>query len=316
MLSRVADSLYWMARYLERAEHTARVVEVQTNLILDQTALSPEQRWNRVLACLGDPVGESKSPADSISLVATLLADSNCRASIITCINGARENARQVRQQVSSEMWEQLNRLYHDTRRAGSGERRDLQPLEFLHSVQMGLHLFQGITDSTISHGEGWQFIQIGRNIERVLSTAQLLDVHFAELLAPDIAETALLEWIGLLKCSTAFEAYCRHYTADVRPEQVAEFLLLNDEFPHSVRFAVDQLQIAINRLPDADGRRAPVLRLVGRLRASLSFAAIDEMIASGIHTHLFAIAQQCGQIHNELYQAYIDYPIESALSA
>lgn len=315
MLSRVADSLYWMARYLERAEHTARVIDVQMNLMLDQTALTADQRWDRILACLGNPV-DSKSMTDSISLVATLLADSSCPGSIVTCINGARENARQVRQQISSEMWEQVNRLYHDTRRAGSGERRDLQPAEFLPSVELGLHLFQGITDSTMSHGEGWQFIQIGRNIERVMATAKLLDVHFAQLLAPGIADTAFLEWIGLMKCCTAFEAYCRHYTADVRPEHVAEFLILNDEFPHSIRFAVDQLQGALNKLPDSDGRRAPVLRLVGRLRASLSFAAIEEMMSAGIHNHLAAIERQCGQIHRELHQSYIAYPIESSLTA
>lgn len=315
MLSRVADSLYWMARYLERAEHTSRVIEVQMNLMLDQTALTTEQRWDRILACLGFPV-DSKGTTDTFSPVATLLADHTCAGSIVACITAARENARQVRQQISSEMWEQVNRLYHDTRRAGSGERRDLQPGEFLPSVERGLHLFQGITDSTMSHGEGWQFIQIGRNIERVMATAKLLDVHFSELLAPGVADTALLEWIGLLKCCTGFEAYCRYYTADVRAEHVAEFLILNDEFPHSIRFAVDQLQAALNRLPDSDGRRAPVLRLVGRLRASLSFAAIDEMMAAGIHHHLSAIEHQCGEIHREIHQAYIDYPIESALSA
>ena len=312
MLSRVADNLYWMARYLERAEHTSRVVEVQMNLMLDQTSLTVEQRWERILACLGQQA--DAQAAEVFSPVAMLLADTSCAGSIVSCITMARENARQVRQQISSEMWEQVNRLYHDTRRVGAGERRDLQPGEFLPSVERGLHLFQGVTDSTMSHGEGWQFIQIGRNLERVMATAKLLDVHFAELLAPGVADKALLEWIGLLKCCTGFEAYCRYYTADVRAENVAEFLILNDEFPHSIRFAVDQLQTALNRLPDSDGRRAPVLRVVGRLRASLSFAAIDEMMSSGIHHHLERIETQCRDIHREIHQAYIDYPVETAL--
>ncbi len=312
MLSRVADGLYWMARYLERAEHTARLIEVQLNLMLDQSAYSADERWRRILASLGDPKLNTES-RDAQSLTYSLIFDRSCRSSIVAAIVGARENSRQVRQQISSEMWEQLNRLFHQVRRADLEEGWDPQPHDFLLQVHEGCHLFQGITDGTMSHNEGWQFIQIGRHIERVMATSKLLDTHYREF-GDD--EQAHLEWIGLLRSCTAFEAYCKYYTADVRPDRVAEFLLLNDEFPHTIRFAADHLEAALKALPDGDGRCARVRLLAGRLKASLSFAQADEIMAQGFNSYLHSIQTQCGQIDDALRQAYIDYPVESALTA
>lgn len=320
MLSRVADSLYWMARYLERAEHTARLVDVHLNLMLDQVTVSVDRRWGRVLASLAYPVPPSEIP-DPQSIAHALIFDHGIKSSIVSCIMGARENARQVREQISSEMWEQINRMFHEVRRVSFAEIRDAHPLEFLAAVKEGAQMFQGVTDSTMTHGEGWQFIQIGRYLERARSVAALLDVHFSEFhrsieRAPETSDH--LEWVGLLRSCTAFEAYCKNYTADLTPDRVAEFLLLNAEFPHSVRFSVDMIQTSLNALPEATASRkgGRVARLAGRLRASLSFTQIEEIMGSGIHTHLENIQRQCGQIHSAAYQGYIDYPIDSALLA
>ncbi len=312
MLSRVADGLYWMARYLERAEHTARLIEVQLNLMLDQSAYSADERWRRILASLGDPKLNTEA-RDAQSLTYSLIFDRSCRSSIVAAIVAARENSRQVRQQISSEMWEQLNRLFHQVRRADLEEGWDPQPHEFLLQVHEGCHLFQGITDGTMSHNQGWQFIQIGRGMERIMATSNLLDTHYREF-GDD--EHAHLEWIGLLRSCTAFEAYCKYYTADVRPDRVAEFLLLNDEFPHTIRFAVDRLDAALRALPDGDGRAARVRMLAGRLKASLSFAQTDEIMTQGFNSYLHSIQRQCEHIDAALRQAYIDYPVESALTA
>ena len=139
----------------------------------------------------------------------------------------ARENARQVREQISSEMWEQLNRLFHAVKRTTMDELWESSPHEFLAAAKEGSHLFQGITDSTMTHGEGWQFIQVGRYMERAGAVATLLDVHFGDSLAiTDFQEQ--LEWIGLLKSCTAFEPFCRTTRRTVKPERVADFLLLN----------------------------------------------------------------------------------------
>jgi uncharacterized alpha-E superfamily protein len=307
MLSRVADSLYWMARYLERAEHTARIIGVQLNLILDQTAISPEVRWARILESLGNPAVPDRA-LDQASLTRTLLYDPAFSASIVSSMNNARENCRQVRNQISSEMWEQLNRLYHLVRRHAADRRQSI-PLEFLLAVDEGVHLFHGITDSTMSHNEAWQFIQIGRFLERATNTSTLLDVHFRY-------PSEHLEWIALLRSCTAFEAYCRARTADVRPDWVAEFLLLDDLFPHSVRFSVDRVGAALSTLTGPGSLGGRTERLVGRLQASLRYIQIEEVMESGVHRKLEEIQEQCDRIHLAVQETYIDYSIEEALGA
>ena len=185
MLSRVADSLYWMARYLERAEHTAKLMDVQLNLMLDQVSGDVERRWSRTIASLGvEPPQEGVM--DAYAAIRYLVLDHGKRSSVVSCIRQARENARQVREQISSEMWEQMNRLFHEVRKASIDEMSDAYPVEFLTAVLDGAYLFHGVTDSTMSHGEGWQFIQIGRYLERAQSVSKLLDVHFAEFYRPE----------------------------------------------------------------------------------------------------------------------------------
>ena len=161
MLSRVADSLYWMSRYLERAEHSARLIDVNLNLMLDYAPGTAESRWRRVMASLGVPVPTGME-TDAHHLLHTITFDISSRMSIVSSIMAARENARQVREQISSEMWEQLNRLFHAVKRTTMDELWEHSPHEFLAAVKEGSHLFQGITDSTMTHGEGWHFIQVG----------------------------------------------------------------------------------------------------------------------------------------------------------
>ncbi len=313
MLSRVADSLYWMSRYLERVEYTARLIEENVNLALDLSPDTAERRWNKVLFSLAMPPREG--PLDVQGLTHWMSMHHENRSSIVSCIMAARENARQVREQVSSEMWEQLNMLFHQVKRAGIEDIWDGQPLEFLRAVREGVHLFQGITDSTMSHGEGWQFIQVGRSIERAIAVSNLLDIHFRGFQARDwdTDPSEHLEWIGLLKSCTAFEAYCKEYTAELSPNRLAEFLLLNPEFPHSVRFSVDALHHGLTMLPETR-KAGSVTRLSGKLRATLSYAQIDELFGESFHQHMSSIVQQCGKIHSAIYQVYIRYTIESAL--
>ena len=317
MLSRVADSLYWMSRYLERAEHTARVINIQLNLMLERGSESDDLSWVRVLRSLGvELVPEDESSAQT--LAQSLLHDEHNRSSIVASIVLARENARQVREQISSEMWEQLNRLFHAARRTDSQEA--WADRDFLQWIKEGAHLFQGITDSTMTHGEGWQFIQAGRYLERTAALSTLIGAHFQEFhqLEHAGAEPAYLEWIGLLRSCTAFEAYCKAYTADIQPQRIAEFLVLHPSFPHSIHFSADALDTAIKNIGrEAGSRRAVrVERIAGRLRATLGFGHIDEIMGSGLEAYLTEIQQQCGQVHSALYQTYISYPIEAALEA
>ena len=168
MLSRVADSLFWMSRYLERAEHTTRLLEVNLNLMLDEDESAAERRWQRVLVALGNPK-EIVWNGDPYALTRTLTFDTSYKASIISCIVSARENSRHVREQISTEQWHRLNSLYLEvTKPATQALATGTEvPGEFLQQVMEAVHQFQGVSDSTMSHGEGWQFIQVGRYIER-----------------------------------------------------------------------------------------------------------------------------------------------------
>ncbi len=334
MLSRVADCLYWMSRYLERAEHTARLLDVNLDQRLDQSPATAERRWDRLLVSLAIP-SPAEGMGDAYSITETLTCNLTNVASIASCIMSARENARQVREQVNSEMWEQLNRLFLTVRQTSMEGLWQAGPHEFLQAVKEGAHLFQGITDATMSHGEGWQFIQIGRCIERAFTTAMLLDAYARTLFDPawllrqgdgdGAAESEdgpagaapdYLEWVGLLKSCTAFEAYCKVYTATIQPERVAEFLLLNAEFPRSIRFTAAAAQTALQAEGRLAGRHGAgrAERLAGRLRASLDYAQVDEILAEGIDGYLRSIRQQCAGIHDAIYQTYIAYPVDAAL--
>jgi len=319
LLSRVADNLYWMSRYLERAEHTARLIDVSLNLMLEQAPHEADLRWQRTLRSLNVPLEDT--PLDAYTLTQRLTFDVGNANSIVSCIAAARENAQHVRELLSSEMWEQLNLLYLHVRRTRLDDIWNDRPHEFFRAVRDGAHLFQGITDSTMSQGEGWQFIQVGRLIERASAVATLLDHHFLD--QPPSATSGdnageYLEWIGLLKSCTAFEAYCKVYTADVRPEQIVEFLLLNHDFPHSVCFAAIRLQahlhgIAASTETHNAGR---VTRLAGRLRATLEFGQTDEIMDGGLHTYLEQVQALCRQIHDTIYQTYIAYAIDRELAS
>ena len=320
MLSRVADSLSWMSRYRERAEHTARLIDVQLNLMLDQADGDPSLRWQRLLHSLrtAPPPGE----VDAYSVMQMLTFDTNCTSSIVSCIAAARENARQVRERISSEMWEQLNRLFLRMKGTSMEQVWFAEPHRFLNSVKEEMYLFQGISDATMSHSEGWHFIRIGRFLERATATAALLDTHFSVLPIEQTEDESepldYLGWIGLLRSCASFEAYCKVYTAMLRPARIAEFLLLNAEAPRSIRFACAMMQGALQAIGRTTHTRhsGRVDRLVGRLRASLDYYQIDEILNEGMHEFLESIQRQCGLIHSGLYQAYISYPIEVALTS
>ncbi len=327
MLSRVADSLYWMSRYLERAEHTTRLLDVNLNLMLDEGPTGAERRWQRVLQALGKPK-DIEWTGDPYALTRALIFDTGNKASILSCIIAARENSRHVREQISTEQWQRLNSLYLQVTRPEMQSNRQAeallegasQPTEFLQSVMEAVHQFQGVTDSTMNHGEGWQFIQVGRYIERASATALLLEAYHQDLweLPEHITEgNEYLEWMGLLRSATAFEAYCKVYTADLTPDRIFEFLLLDEEFPHSVRFSIDNLQGALEKIQGDSGKsRAEALRrLSGRLQSSLNFSSVNEILNQDVVSYLRGIQAQCRGVHETIYALYVDYSIQTALA-
>jgi uncharacterized alpha-E superfamily protein len=317
LLSRVADALYWISRYLERAEHTARVIDVVVDMGLGQTTTLDSDAIGRLYDSLG--LAPAESPEQLGPLADAAFFDVAHRNSVAACLTAARENARQVREEISSDMWEQLNELYLRLRQIRDGAGWTGRTHYLSRSVIEGIHLFQGITDATMQHGEGWQFLQAGRFLERATATAALLDLFLSG--ATEAGRPAALdqpEWVGLLRSCAALEAYTRHYTAVVRPERVAEFLLLNAEFPRSVRFAAASLESALLAIPKSNGRRAGgrAERFAGRLHASLDYGQVDEILSDDPHSYLAGISRQCTLVHAALTQTYLAYSIETALPA
>ena len=319
MLSRVADSLYWMSRYLERAENTVRQLDVTMSLMLDTGGASAETRWKRMMASLGKQEGMEWN-GDLESMARNLVFDTINPAGVTFCVNGARENARQVREEISSEQWQRLNRLFHQMHSPHAQSQFRTSINDALASVVDGIHLFKGVSDTTMIHGQGWQFIRLGRYLERAYATATLLEVHQPDLFQEQERDSAgyqYLELVGLLRCCTSFEAYCQVYTADLSPDRILEFLLLNRDFPHAIRYCVDGIRHAVESIQRTGGRRAPdeLIAVIGRLHAMLGYTTIEEILAGDRGAFLHTIREQSMRIHELIYRYYVQYSIQSALA-
>jgi uncharacterized alpha-E superfamily protein len=349
MLSRVADSLYWMGRYLERADHVARQLDVHLTIVPEQAFEAARRRRNRLITCLVRADYPAAVIQNDQDLAYLLTFDEDNPNSIVRCIAGGRENARQVREQVNSQMWEQINQLYLQMQTSSMAQIWAGQPHRFYHGINQDIYKLQGITDSRITRDQGWHFIQLGRYIERASEVADMLDVDFRELLTaqghvPGIsAEGAVahpgdllrgaaagipgademvdqqtyLDWVGLLRGAAAYEAYSKMYTANVYPRTIIEFLLLNPSFPYAVHFAINAVQRSLEAIGDATEmpKAARVYRLAGRLRAMLDYASVDEIMEGGLGHYLQDIQARCAEIHDTIYSTYIAYPIADRLN-
>jgi uncharacterized alpha-E superfamily protein len=263
------------------------------------------------MASLG--IAATASGIDPQMAMIKLTSDPDEESSIVSCIAESRENAGQVREQISSEMWEGLNSLYHKVTKASANLEADTDPMRLVVAVREGSYQFHGITDATMNHGEGWQFIQLGKYMERSCALPVLLDAYFSRA-----GEADTLDWVGLLASCAAFESYCKVYTAELRADSVAEFLLLNPEFPYSVCYAVERMSAAIAAISQTSFTKASVRieRIAGRLRASLAYAQIAEIMIGEVHRCLHDVIEQCESLHAAVHMVYIDYPIQSALEA
>lgn len=320
MLSRVADNLYWMSRYLERAEHMARLLDVNLYASLDQNPEGDEVRWPLVLRSMGvPPVGSTES--EFLDQVQSLIFDASNRYSIVSHVAAARNNAREVRELISSPMWEQMNRLHHYVTGTGASTPSDTRTYEFLQLIRRGSHLFHGIASSTMSRGDGWSILQLGRYLERVISTVSLLDEHLRRrgpaALGRRRGAEDYIEWVNLLQSCSALEAYCRIHTANIVPEKAAAFLLLDADFPHSIRFGIEMIEESLSRLSASSVmlQKSPVHRSLGKLRSSLGFDLIEEIYARDMSAFLRDIRSRCYEVDGALYAACIAYPIDQALA-
>jgi len=312
MLARVADSLYWIGRYIERAEHVSRLSAVMLNATLDRT-VGAEQTGRIGLAALGETdSGRANQTYEASRDLALDRADSG---SVVASLAAARENARQVRDQISTETWERLNLLYLRITGPGAETDFDDDPPGFLQEIIADLHLFKGAADTTLSHGEGWRFLLLGVHIERAQLIARLMEVCFSDRKTPAVTEPIAL--MSVLRMACALEPYLREYTADINPRYILQFLMFDEDFPRSIRFCTARIQDLLTHLAHELGAgRSNALRLAGRLDARLKFADADEVEASGAGALLAAVSAECAAIHEAIYETFVAYPLELSLPA
>ena len=289
MLSRVASSIYWLNRYIERAENYARFVEVNLNLSLDLPRGTAEQ-WEPLVATTGDyeMFLERYEKATKETVIHFLLADPANPSSILSCLIAARENARSVREIIPTEMWEQVNRFYLMVTDAVAHGMSSHNLHTFLVDVKTASHLLLGVADATMSHGEGWHFARLGRLLERADKTSRILDVKYFILLPPatDVGTPFdILQWSDLLKSASALEMYYKRY-GRIAPNDVAAFPILDPTFPRAIRYCLIKGEDSLHAISGSDrgSYQNPAEKRLGRLRAELDFADIEDCIAVGLH--------------------------------
>lgn len=305
MLSRVADHLYWFGRYVERAEHTARILNVQAHLALEETAERRKRKLSDMLTALRQPNLEAESFEDAAYQMAL---DPENDYSVRSCVRLARENARNVREKISSEMWQQINRIHLSV---CSDEQADLfisRPNQFYYEVLTELHLVWGLTDSTVSRDQAWHFIHTGKWLERSGLLVTLLETYLQ-----DSWDRNYLDWLGLLKCATAFEAFRKTQGVELNPVKVVDFLLLNDSFPHSLQFSLLQLRTALSELAsETENRKSKELdRLVGKMHHDLDYARSEEILGGDLVTFFNRFRKDLMAVHSMVYGLYVAWEVE-----
>jgi uncharacterized alpha-E superfamily protein len=310
MLSRVADSIYWLNRYIERAENVARFVDVNLKLIMEMPIGLAQ--WEPLIVTTGDlPIFQERyGQATAENVIHFLSFDPKYPNSILSCLRFARENARSIREIISTEMWEQINSFYLFVQEAATKESSSAMHHEFFAEVKIASHLFAGIMDATMTHNEGWHFGQVGRFLERADKTSRILDVKYFILL-PSVKDVGTtldeVEWMSLLKSASAYEMYRKTGQHRITPTQVAEFLILNREFPRSIQFCLLQAERSIYQIAGTPSGTwtNPLERTLGQLRSELDYLTIEEIIQSGLHEFLDHLQQRLNDVGDKIFQTF-----------
>jgi len=315
MLSRVADCLFWMSRYVERAENIARLVDVNTQLLFDlplRHSESMRKNWFPLVETLGEEESFRKRSRrmDVTAVTEFLVFDREAPNSITNCLSAARENARTVREQISAEMWEEINRVYLWACSKAARQAHQRNQYDYFQRIKQFSHLFQGLTNTTMVHGEGWEFIQLGKYLERADKTSRVLDDQYHILdKSSGLRGRDLLQWAAVLRSTSGVQTYQRLYVSHVQPIKVAELLLLNPDFPRSVRFCVEHLDGGLRRLSGSTyGHFSnPAEKLTGRFLAELSFSDVEDVYGIGLHEAVDQLQCKLNQIGSAIFETYIN---------
>jgi uncharacterized alpha-E superfamily protein len=329
MLSRHADAAFWIGRYIERAEATARMIDVHYHFGLESPLLGEALRWTSLLAISGeeDLFHDRYREEDERSILHFFAFDEENKSSIASCLLHARENSRSIRDQISSEMWACVNRLFITYREWNVDRLLSDSPFRFFEMVKEGSQLFQGVTNRTLMMGETRDFHDAGRFLERGDQTARLLDVKYHDLLPGFAEHKAILSqslaegggvggavdvhgWNAVLRSVGAREAFIKTHRQGVSPARVAQFLVLNTQFPASVRHAIGRVDGCLRRI---SGNRdlAPANaaeRETGRLYTELNYMTAEDIVAGGLHEFLESVQERCNRIGDAIFSTYLSF--------
>jgi len=310
MLGRVANTIYWMNRYLERAENYARFMDVNYNLSLELPP-NEEEQWKPLVVITGDwPMYESlHEKAEKDKVIYFMAFEEENPNSIYNCIVNARENARAVRTEITKEVWEQINALYYLVKNGSEKKKQsDVDLRQFFTEIKNGCQLLYGMYDATISRNEGWDFAKLGQFLERADKTSRVLDAKYYFLLnsVNQVGSTLdLIQWAALLKSVSAYDMYRKKY-GKLKSSSIAEFLILDRDFPRSILNCLLRAEQSVIKLSGSSfGFNNTAQKQLGALKAQLEYTDIDEIIIRGIHDYLDDIQQKLNGISTAIYEAF-----------
>jgi uncharacterized alpha-E superfamily protein len=312
MLARDADAMYWMSRYVERAEHIARLLLVNSNLLIDVGDLAPrlqQQQWESVLTIMHTPAAPPGELQIGTRIQKFMAFDVDNPNSLVSCFTRARENARGIRENISAEMWESLNTLYWSIHGEDAPARFEDSSDDFYRQLMIGSMLFQGLADQTLAHDQRWQFAQLAKYLERVDVTCRVIETKFNILRDSEFLENALrnIHWMAVLRSCCSIEGYRRNYVGDMDPKRVASYLILERDFPRSIRYGVMMAHCAIAAIRAEVNPLAidPAERILGRLNAQLEYAEPAEIFRDGLPVYLSNIQAAIAETAIAVQKAY-----------
>lgn len=320
MLARVAENLYWISRYVERAENVARLLDVGFHLELDAANLAgagepaPVEGVLSILACRDAFEGTYGADAlhDRQTVLRFLTFDRAHEHSILSMLARARENARATQETLSAEAWSQINALYLNLGSARAKRRFLSSPPRFYEGLKRSCILFAGLVDGTLPRTEPFHFLQLGRYLERVNQISRILQIKMQGLPRAEGDESPeppprAVHWSSLLWSCSAYEAYLRTYHERIDPEGVVHYLVLNDDFPRAIRFCIDRCCESIRALAgeEGDGYGTEAQRQLGRLDSELRYTDVAEIFARGLDPFLIGIQESSNRVGEEIHQAY-----------
>lgn len=314
MLSRVADAVYWMSRYVERSENVARFVDVNLSLAMDLP--EADEQWLALVKASGDEELFARRYGDPSrsNVIQFLTFEREAPNSILSTLSRARENARTVREVISSEMWEQINKSYLAVRDAARSKTALDTPHDFFTSIKQASQLFVGMTYLTMTHNEAWHFARVGRLLERADKTSRFLDVkHFMdpESIGRESAEGEI-QWSALLRSASAFEMYRKRF-GQIAPLRVIEFLLFSQRFPRSVRYCLRKAERSVHAISGTPlgTAQSPAERVLGRLAAQVEFGELAEVMDPGLHEWLDAFQTKLNRAGDAISETFFRVQVE-----